>query len=447
MSLRSARLVSAAAAASVLVTGAVIPPASADTVVYQDSFASGLSSRWSVDTSGLHRSENVGVSEGVLTVQSRRTADGWTSGSATLARLGDVSEVTLRVRMDEGSGVRGTVVLRPAGATSAARLVGLDLRAEGSRATSHLATIAAGGQALARQQHPGPFTSYRTLTLRRSNDQLVALLDGVQVARLSGDTLTGPLELVVRSEPGLWAIKPDASTPSSVRLQIDSMTVVSADSSTTTPPPSGRQLVFSDDFNGTALDTSKWGIYRGTAPGSIRTAENVSVGNGILRLRTQKDAQGNWSAAGVSNYRSLVQTYGEYQVRLRIDKGKGVKGVALLWPTGDWPPEVDFFEIASRERDVNVITVHHGTRENRKMIHRQYAADFTQWQTVGVRWSPGKLEFTLNGQVKEIVTNGVPDEPMWLALQSNIGTYVPVDSTTPPIVDYEIDWVRIYSHG
>ena len=168
----------------------------------------------------------------------------------------------------------------------------------------------------------------------------------------------------------------------------------------------------------------------------------------MLRLRTKKDASGNWTSAGVTSSRGLTQKYGEYQVRLRIDKGIGVKGVALLWPAeGPWPPEIDFFELGNRNRDRNVVTVHHGTRADRKMIHRQYEADFTTWQTVGVIWTPTKLEFTLNGRVMETVTNGIPHVPMWLALQSNIGKYVTVDETTPSVVDYEIDWVRVYAHN
>jgi beta-glucanase (GH16 family) len=206
------------------------------------------------------------------------------------------------------------------------------------------------------------------------------------------------------------------------------------------------RLVFSDDFDGDRLDPTKWGVYEGTKPGSIRKVENVWVKDGVLTIRTKRESSGRWSAGGVTNARAFEQRYGEYQVRLRVDKGKGVKAVALLWPArGAWPPEIDFFEISNHHRDLNKITVHHGTQRDRKMIHAEYKADFTRWQTVGVRWTPTRMSFTLNGKVKRTISNGVPQERMWLALQSNIGKYVKVDARTPRVVDFQIDWVRIYS--
>jgi beta-glucanase (GH16 family) len=88
----------------------------------------------------------------------------------------------------------------------------------------------------------------------------------------------------------------------------------------------------------------------GGDPGGWWAPSHVVVRNGILNLRTYRDARfgGRWVSGGVSSTRALKQKYGKYKVRLRMDRGKGVAAIALLWPVLDqWPPEIDFAEDGS----------------------------------------------------------------------------------------------------
>jgi len=57
-------------------------------------------------------------------------------------------------------------------------------------------------------------------------------------------------------------------------------------------PPPGYTRVFSDEFNGTALDTNVWFHRTGARLLSFQKPENVTVTNGLLRLALKKEAAG-----------------------------------------------------------------------------------------------------------------------------------------------------------
>jgi beta-glucanase (GH16 family) len=218
----------------------------------------------------------------------------------------------------------------------------------------------------------------------------------------------------------------------------------------------GWHRVFFDDFTG-GLRPSKWGTYSGQPggdPGGWWAPSHVVVRNGILNLETYRDPKfgGRWVSGGVSSANALRQTYGRYEVRLRMDPGKGVAAVALLWPSGNqWPPEIDFAEDGGETNARSHIsaTLHYGADD--KQIQRTVQADFTRWHTVGVEWTPGRLSYTLDGRRWGGVRHRqVPAQAMEMDLQSQAGTCGDAsapcpDATTPARVTFQIDWVAAYA--
>jgi beta-glucanase (GH16 family) len=219
----------------------------------------------------------------------------------------------------------------------------------------------------------------------------------------------------------------------------------------------GWQRVFADDFNH-GLSTSKWGAYSGQPagdPGGWWDPSHAVVRRGILELDTYRDRRlgGRWVSGGVSSSPALKQTYGKYLVRFRMDGGRGIAGVLLLWPVRHaWPPEVDFAESGgtSSARDGVAATLHYGSTD--REVQRSVHADFTRWHTVGVEWTPGKLTYTLDGRRWATVRSpSVPRERMEMDLQAQAGTcgdrYAPCpDSTTPSRVTLQVDWVVAYGY-
>jgi beta-glucanase (GH16 family) len=218
--------------------------------------------------------------------------------------------------------------------------------------------------------------------------------------------------------------------------------------------PGHWERVFTDDFTH-GLSAKRWGRYSGRPggdPGGWWDPSHVVVRRGILRLETYRDG-GRWVSGGLSSARGLKQTYGRYDVRFRMDAGRGVAGVLLLWPVRDhWPPEIDFAEAGgtTRKRDHMTATLHYGAAN--RQIQRSVRADFTRWHRMGVEWTPKRLVYRLDGRTWATVASPhVPAEPMELDLQTQAGTcgdrYAPCpDASTPARVTMYVDWVRAYAY-
>lgn len=217
------------------------------------------------------------------------------------------------------------------------------------------------------------------------------------------------------------------------------------------------RAVFFDDF-GHGLRSSKWGLYRGHPggdPGGLWSPSHAVVSHGVLNLETYRDPRygGRWVSAGVSSGPGLRQTYGKYEVRLRVDPGSGISFVALLWPTGNqWPPEIDFAENGgeSTARDHIAATLHYGADDSQ--VQRSLRLNLTRWHVLGVQWLPGKLVYTVDGRRWATVRSAeVPRQPMEMDLQTQAGTCgvaaAPCpDSRTPARVDAQVAWVRAYAY-
>jgi hypothetical protein len=138
---------------------------------------------------------------------------------------------------------------------------------------------------------------------------------------------------------------------------------------------------------------------------------------------------------------------------MRIDKGNGIKFVTLLWPRAEhWPPEIDFAEDGGGQRKAITSTVIWGTAADKQQQQIRAEADFSDWHTVSVEWSPKKVVFLLDGHVTGTVTDDravIPHEPMWLGIQTEQVACSQwttcVDSTTPANVDMQIDWAAQYT--
>lgn len=163
----------------------------------------------------------------------------------------------------------------------------------------------------------------------------------------------------------------------------------------------------------------------------------VETGSFGLRLHVNQVA-GVWKGAEVVLPTPL--TYGRVVVRCRLPKGS-FKGLALLWPAdGNWPPEIDFYEIGAMwsERERCNQTLHWGFPHEMRQTH--YFGDFSQWHKIGVKWSPGVLRYICDGKLEQIVrSEHVPSLPMKLHLKSSPG-----NMATKDLGMFEVDWVRVF---
>jgi glycosyl hydrolase family 16 len=215
-----------------------------------------------------------------------------------------------------------------------------------------------------------------------------------------------------------------------------------------------RNPAFSEDFSSSLRD-SVWSVYDDPNGDSPRSEDAVSIANGYLNITGGFNAAGKDVSGGVGS--RIDQMYGRWSVRFRVDKGAGYSAVVLLWPDNDsdWPQagEVDIAEIANAPRAKASTFVHYG--QDNHQVSGQMIADFTKWHTVSVEWTPSHLAFYLDGKLQKFQVNGahtpaaIPHmERMHLTLQLDKGCddWTPCrDSSTPPKVVMQVDWVKIYA--
>jgi len=219
----------------------------------------------------------------------------------------------------------------------------------------------------------------------------------------------------------------------------------------------GWKMIFSDDFNGSSIDTSKWILYQGEAgndPGYFAQS-HVSVSNDTLVISGYKDpvyTSSVWVTGGMNAV--LPTVYGKYLVRMRMDQGNGISMILLLWPQDEsWPPEVDFAEDngANPRNFIDATCWYKSSGQEMSIVKELKSIDTTQWHTYGVEWTAGKLVYTIDGQPWETLTSQyVPSIPMHLCIQTQAWSCgldwenCP-DSSTPANVNMYVDWAVQYA--
>lgn len=237
---------------------------------------------------------------------------------------------------------------------------------------------------------------------------------------------------------------------------------------TTAPPPSecgGDKYtsfgcpVLVDNFDGDAVNTGVqgWSIYDYPDSKFPRVAQNFEIGGGVVSLKGTYDrASGEILGAGMASH--ISQKYGRWEVRVKVEKGRGYSAAGLLWPTSErWPTdgEVDLFEIPSGQRQKIHQTIHNGVRNNTGS--NTLKLDATQWHTYAVEWTPTKLVYFVDGQAKWTVTKPalIPTTGnLHLTLQFDPGTvkecgrwFECPDGSTPPVTTMNVDYVKVWTYN
>lgn len=214
----------------------------------------------------------------------------------------------------------------------------------------------------------------------------------------------------------------------------------------------GWRLTFFDGFDEVMLDRNAWPIlFHGSTywNGAFDwRAENVIVWDGELILSSIASPAG-WTSGGV-NMGWNGQLYGRWEVRARLDEGKGTSAAILLWPTsGDYPPEIDLMESPDPERNITSMTVH-SVGFNDAQGHQVFS-DASEWHTYAVDWLPDRITFYIDGVEQWTTTKGVPDVPMALGFMGFVASSSDEwfggapDFTTPGVVSLHVDWARVWT--
>lgn len=273
------------------------------------------------------------------------------------------------------------------------------------------------------------------------------------------------------------------------------------------PIGKGWELAWSDEFEGTALDTQKWDAQHDCSGGGnnekqcyTERSDNIDVANGLLRLialeesytgpsnqddtsqRTQPYTSGKIITRGLADW-----TYGRLELRAKLPEGQGSWPAFWMLAATDtygslWPlfGEIDIMEAVNLGARCDDCTGTDGENRTSNALHfgspfpnNQFAGDRTQladnsnpadgYHVWAVEWGEGVMHWFLNDEKYSTITNEAwytdsdlnnPNAPydaaFYLILNLAIGGNFPeplnatgIANTTLPN-QFLIDWVRVY---
>ena len=202
---------------------------------------------------------------------------------------------------------------------------------------------------------------------------------------------------------------------------------------TTTKKIPGWRLVWSDEFDGNQVDTSKWdfdignGFYdyknQAWVPGwgneelqyYTHEPENVAVHDSCLHIRAVKASLhgcGYTSARLKTKRRDgtvlFAKCYGRIEFRAKVPWGKGLWPALWMLPADDaygaWAAsgEIDLMEIVGEKPHEVLNSIHFGsTYPHRSLITTVHplpgGSQVSDWHTYAVEWEPGTIRFYVDG--------------------------------------------------
>lgn len=243
---------------------------------------------------------------------------------------------------------------------------------------------------------------------------------------------------------------------------------------TATPP--GWALVWSDEFDGTALDESKWSFQIGDGCPSLcgwgnnelqqYRRENVSVRDGRLTITARREPDGTITSARIRTLGRGDWQYGRFEIRARLPRGQGLWPAIWMLPSdgryGTWAAsgEIDIMEAIGSEPDEVFGTLHYGGPFPQNVfsgrpLRLRFASFDTDFYVFALEWEERAIRWYVNNVLYQTQTQwfstAAPypapfDQPFHLLLNVAVGGNLPgpPDATTVFPQTMEVDYVRVY---
>lgn len=241
-----------------------------------------------------------------------------------------------------------------------------------------------------------------------------------------------------------------------------------------TPTGDDYRLVFSDEFNGSEIDMSKWSIrtwsdiaLNGGRCFYTDERENIRVENGNLVISGRRKGETDFTTGFLRTSDRLHYVYGMIEIRAKLTKEQGAW--PAFWNTGLNPlhQEIDVLELFSEnnasisacvhkwwnEKDIfgnNVQKNWHTGRSIKREYDLPHGETYNDaYHTFGLEWTPEKMVFSVDGNAYfEYAIDGEGQSmhhiPVYIVLSMAVGMdMLPLDDD-PFKPDYMVDWIRLY---
>ncbi|MEC7782194.1 MAG: glycoside hydrolase family 16 protein [Bacteroidota bacterium] len=231
-----------------------------------------------------------------------------------------------------------------------------------------------------------------------------------------------------------------------------------------------RKLMWSDEFNGDALDLTSWNFELGDGcpnlcgwgnnERQVYTKENHRLEDGKLIITAKKEGD-RYTSTRITTQGKHEFQYGRMEARAKVAVGQGIW--PAFWMLGSdikevgWPAsgEIDILEYVGREEDMVYTTLHvpagHGDSAfSKKTKFEDIEKDY---HVYAAEWSPEQIEFFVDDQSVFVYNPEDKTKAVWpfdqpfyfiinLAIGGNFGGPEVDDSIFPQ--EYAIDYVRVY---
>ncbi|MFK7921537.1 MAG: family 16 glycosylhydrolase [Bacteroidia bacterium] len=230
------------------------------------------------------------------------------------------------------------------------------------------------------------------------------------------------------------------------------------------------QMIWSEEFDGTALDTNLWNYEIGNAQFNNEqqyysdSPENIKVENGRLVITAREDSLGlmSYSSAKITSLRKGDFRYGRFEARMKFPLTQGMWPAFWMLPTekvyGEWPEsgEMDIVEMIGSKPSQAVGTLHTGLPHTYISGYYDLPPGETFADTFHVftmEWEPDSVTWFVDGiKYHQLTPNDISpwapfQEEFHLILNLAVGgTWPgPVDPTTVFPQTMEVDYVRVYN--
>jgi beta-glucanase (GH16 family) len=228
-------------------------------------------------------------------------------------------------------------------------------------------------------------------------------------------------------------------------------------------------LVWSDEFNGSSVDTSNWTFETGGGGWGnnelqyYTNGSNATVSGGILTIEARQQSMGGYAytSTRIKTQGKRQFTYGRFEARLAVPMGQGLWPAFWMlganFPTVGWPAsgEIDIMEHINTQSttygtlhwDYNGYATYGGsTGVNNPAAFHTYAIE---WNASSIKWFLDGVQFHEANILNNI--NGTDEfhRPFFFLLNLAVGGNWPgsPNGTTPFPARYQIDYVRVYQLG
>lgn len=269
----------------------------------------------------------------------------------------------------------------------------------------------------------------------------------------------------------------DSAAPASSAPATPASSSATTPASSATPAATDAELLWSDEFDGDAIDESKWDYNIGTGENGwgnnekeyyTKRPENVYVKDGMLHIRAQKeDYEGqNYTSTRLLTQNKFTFTYGTVEARIALPVGKGIW--PAFWMLGEnindvsWPAcgEIDIIEAINDESIV--YGTHHWAHEG---SHAEYGNNTSDYYGTSLKLDISEFHTYKMTWDKEFITMYVDDfkyqeidikdttsdmatfhKPFFFILNVAVGGSWPgfdIDDSQFP-TEMQVDYIRVY---